>query len=629
MSSPAPGLGYQVYRPVLPLPSPSAPHLMVFTGDADGRCEVFTWDGRTSTARQVTDRPHGTLHCAVDADGAVWWFDEDLGGTGRWQVQPFGGGPDTPALTGVAPGRHRGLAMSAVGTVAMGLSDGQALTVTLGRRGGPGAALLRTDDRATLIDLSPDGGLLVLGRGAASERAVTVLTSTGRQLATLSGREGRIWALGFAPAAPETPETSETPDREPELLLVAESDSGETYHLASWTRSRGLEPHRWCAFDSEITAHWYPGGRQVLVRQDRHGRSRLLRVDLDRRSRTPVAVPAGTVLDAAPRADGDLHYLWTDAVTPPRAVSLLGAPLPGSFPAADDPGVPGRTLDLWTPGPDGPVHTLVTHPDPEGPPPPLVFLVHGGPADHDRDAYDPAVHSLVASGFAVARVNYRGSTGYGPRWCRAFGEGVGLTQVADLARVRADLLDRGLARPDAVGLWGVSWGAYLVLLALGSRPGLWQAGVAVKPIADCAMAFADGTAALRALDAELFGGTPAEVPERYARSSPSSYAAAVRAPLLLVAARRDVKCPPAQVEAYLAALRAHAVPHLAHWLDTGHDGHDGGEHVEVLRRAVTFLGRTLLSRRTGTHLLPAPPPGGDGGSVRSTGRSGQRDRGRR
>ncbi|MCZ4124797.1 S9 family peptidase, partial [Streptomyces sp. H39-S7] len=518
------GLGYQVYRPVLPASCRRSPGLMVLTGDVEGRCEVFAWDAATGAARQVTDRPHGTLLYAIDGDAVIWWFDEDRDGRGSWRTQPFTGGPDTPGLTGTGSGRPCGLAVTDSGTVALGLGDEQGLRVHLGPRGGAGQEVLRTPGHGLLVDLAPAGDLLAVARGAATEEAVTLLTPDGAVKESLSGTDGRLWALGFAPGGTT-----------PELLLVAEREG--RYVIATWRADTGLEPHHWCAFDTEITARWCPQGRTVLVRQDRHGRSRLVVADLDRRELTPVAVPVGTVLDAAPQPGGDVHYLWTDTLTPPRTRSLLGAALPGL--EAVPPPIAGLADDVWTPGPDGPVHTLLTVPSGAKGPHPLVFLVHGGPAAHDRDAYDPAVHSLVESGFAVARVNYRGSTGYGPRWRAAYGQGVGLTQVADLALVRADLVRRGVARADAIGLWGTSWGGYLVLLALGTRPDLWQAAVAVKPLADCAEAFAAGTPALRALDTELFGGTPSEIPEVYARSSPSTYAARVRSPLLVIAATQD------------------------------------------------------------------------------------------
>jgi acylaminoacyl-peptidase len=222
-----------------------------------------------------------------------------------------------------------------------------------------------------------------------------------------------------------------------------------------------------------------------------------------------------------------------------------------------------------------------------------VFLVHGGPFQQDRDAYDPTVVLLTAAGFAVARVNYRGSTGYGPAWRNAFDAGVGLPQVADLAAVRADLVREQLADPDRTGLAGWSWGGYLTLLALGTQPELWRAGAAVHPVADSAAAFRAGTPALRSLDTRLFGGTPDQQPHRYAQASPMTYVDAVRAPVLLVAGGSDVKCPPEQVVRYAQALRARGLDPELLEPDSGHDSRLADEQAMVLTAVVSFLGVQL------------------------------------
>lgn len=593
--------GYGVYRPVLPVTSPRHPDRMVYTGDADGRCEIFTWDRSTGVGRQLTDRPHGTLLCAVDEEEAVWWFDEDRAGSGCWRTQHFDGGPDRPALTGVPHGRPAGLALAAGGAVAVGIRNPEGLSVHVGRRGGAGTQVLRTTESGTLCDLAPGGGLLAVSGPAHSARAVTLLTPDGATVAVLSGTEERTWALGFAPG-PGLPSGPAPAPGRPVLLVMRERDG--RYHLGTWSPGRGLELLPWCSFDTEMTARWYPGpgGTRVLVRQDRHGRSRLFTADLDRRELLRIPTPEGSILDAVPAADGDVHMIWTDAVNVPRAMSLSGAELPGQSQWRLPPF--GHRRNLWTPGPDGPVHTLVTTPADRPAPYPLVLLVHGGPADHDRDAYDPMVQALVGSGYAVARVNYRGSTGYGPRWRSAYSEGVGHTQVADLVRARAELLELGIGREGSVGLCGTSWGGYLTLLAMGTRPELWDAGVAVKPLADCVTAFRHSTPALQALDTALFGGTPDQVPDAYAHASPSSYAAAIRSPLLVVAARRDAKCPPEQVEAYLDVLRAGGVAHELMWLDSGHDGYDGADHLAVIKRSLRFLGRGLPT----APVRAEPPP---------------------
>ncbi|MDT0444260.1 alpha/beta hydrolase family protein [Streptomyces johnsoniae] len=576
---------FTVSRPVLPSVCRDNPAWMAFVGDARGRCEIFAWHAGRREARQVTDRPTGTVRCAIDPHGVIWWFAERADGTGEWQTQDFAGGPDVPAFAGVVPrGRPAGLILPGGTMAAAGLADDEGLTVRIGRRGAPPRHVLRFPGRARLAGYCPQAGLLAIARAPGDHEAVTVLTPRGRAAAVLSGRAGRVWPLGFAPGHTE-------------LLLVREHADG--YQVVTWRADRGLTAHPGCTFDTEITAQWYPRGRRVLIRQERHGRSVLTSADLDRARTRTVPTPPGTVLDATAEADGTVHCLFTDTTTPAHVLSFGPTTRHLPPPPPSPPPLDAEVRERWTDGPDGPVHTLLALPPGRTAPGPVVFLVHGGPARHDKDAYDPAVHSLVASGLAVARVNYRGSTAYGPRWRAAWSRGVGWTQIADLAAVRADLVAAGIADPAAVGLWGTSWGAYLVLLALGRQPALWRAAVAVKPLADYVTAWHLATPALRALDSELFGGTPEQVPERYARSSPLTCVSSVRAPLLVIAATRDAKCPPEQVRSYLNALREAGGHCEELWLDSGHDGLDGADHVRVLRHGLYFLARGLRTPRAG------------------------------
>lgn len=557
----------------LPAIAELAPDRGCFVGAADDRCEIFAWDVARGTARQVTDRPGlGTDVADVEPGGErLWWFDDDRTGCGSWRIQPWEGGADRPALPGTPPALNAGLAMAADGTAAVGLIDDRGFSVRLRTPEGRTHTVLTKRGGGELIDLTPDGSLLAVEQ----ETAVRVLDRSGTTVAELPGP---VWSAGFRPT-----------DGPPLLLLLAEDDDG--YRLGTWTPQAGFRPVEWCRFESEASASWTPDGR-VLVRQDRRGRSDLHLVDLDRQCRDALPAPAGTVLDARMQPGDDLHLVWTDTRTPPVLRTSSGRRPPGmpELPSLD---MPLTIDDRWTPGPGGRIHTLLTAPANRPGPWPTVFLVHGGPFQQDRDAYDPAVVLLTAAGFAVARVNYRGSTGYGPAWRNAFDAGVGLPQVADLAAVRADLVREQLADPDRTGLAGWSWGGYLTLLALGTQPELWRAGAAVHPVADSAAAFRAGTPALRSLDTRLFGGTPDQQPHRYAQASPMTYVDAVRAPVLLVAGGSDVKCPPEQVVRYAQALRARGLDTELLEPDSGHDSRLADEQAMVLTAVVSFLGVQL------------------------------------
>jgi dienelactone hydrolase len=568
------GPDVRLIYPGLPDLAELAPHRGVHVDDHAGRCEVFATDARTGARRLVTDRPLGTVSCAIDPAGArIWWFDDDASGTGTWRVQRFDGGPDRPALPGVPAGRDAGLAMALDGTVAVGVGTPDGLSVHLSRPRTLPREILRIPGHARVLDLSPDGALLAIGGEPDAPDAIRIHHATGTPAATVSGRTGRRWAPGFRPLV-----------RTPELLVVTEVDG--RYRLETWTGDAGLRPLAGPDFDTEITASWYPDGRRVLVRQDRHARTVLFEVDPERGTRSALPTPPGSLLAAAVQADGMLRYLWTDSATAPELRSGLDRP---AYQRAS------AYRDIWVDGPGGRIHALVT-PGPGDGPGPAVFLLHAGPFEAAMDAYDPTVTILAGLGCVVVRVNYRGSTGYGPTWRHDFRAGVGLTQLADIAAVRAELVRAGVVDAARTALAGESWGGYLALLAAGVQPDHWCSVAAVSPVADYRLAFRDTTPGIRALDVSLFGGTPDEVPDRYALSSPVTYAHAVAAPVLIVSSPDDPKCPPAQIHSYLAALRDHGQEPAVIWTGHGHQPYDTDGRVDVITAVIRHVGRTLGGR---------------------------------
>jgi acylaminoacyl-peptidase len=529
--------------------------------EADGCAQAVAWDVPNHRFRFCTNAPHGVDSCEIEPDGShVWWFDA-VGDTGRWLRQPFHGGPTTVAMSGVPAGRMYGVAFDGdggVAAVAVGV-DGETRCY-VGVPGGAAAEVLVAHGYLGLVDLTPDGRMLALAGRPDGPSAVGLCTlAPDRQVVWLAGDRGRaLWPLEF---------------RHAELLIAVER--ADDFALATWLPDSGLVVQEAPTFDTEISAHWYGAGRTVLVQQDRHGRSGLHLVDLDRGSRDVVSAPDGTVLDLAVAPDGRIHRLWTRADMPPRVV--------GTEPV--DPPAPGDVTraELWT----GAVHTFLATPPGAGPWP-TIFLVHGGPATHDRDCYDPRVEVFTAAGYAVARVNYRGSTGYGARWRHDFGHRVGLAQLDDLAAVRRHLVDTGVTDPARVGLSGYSWGGYLALLAMGVQPADWAAALAAFPIADYVSAHLGTTPALREMDTALFGGTPDEVSQRYRDASPMSYVDSVRGAVLLVSSPSDDRCPADQVERYAAALTDRGVRCELSWVGGGHHSRDSADHAAVMDRMLRF-----------------------------------------
>lgn len=196
-------------------------------------------------------------------------------------------------------------------------------------------------------------------------------------------------------------------------------------------------------------------------------------------------------------------------------------------------------------------------------------------------------------GYAVVRVNYRGSTGYGREWTDALKHRVGLIELEDVSAVREWAVSSGLADPDRLVLAGGSWGGYLTLLGVGTQPDVWALGLAAVPVADYVTAYHDEMEALKALDRTLFGGTPEEVPDRFTASSPLTYVDEVKAPVYISAGVNDPRCPIRQIDNYVDRLVARGATHEVYRYDAGHGSLVVEERIKQVRLELDFAARHL------------------------------------
>ncbi|MEU1624227.1 prolyl oligopeptidase family serine peptidase [Streptomyces sp. NPDC020096] len=579
---------FRAPRVGLPEWAQDAPHRSLYVSNATGTYELYAWDREAGTRRQVTDRPNGTTDGTMTPDGGwIWWFsDTDGDEFGVWMRQPFAGGDDEPAAPGLAPSYPAGLALGRDGTAVVGRSlDDEGTSIHVVRPGQEPELIYRHKESAGVGDLSEDGTLLVVEHtehGDAMHASLRVMTLDGRTVAELDDTAGGeqelgLECLGFAPVAGDT------------RLLVAHQRRSR-WEPMIWDIATGQETE--LAFDlpGDVAAEWFPDGSALLVEHTYQGRSELWRYEFADGSSARIPTDPGTISGATARPDGTVEFLWSSAALPPAVrsstgVTVLEAPgltAPSSVPAQD----------VWVEGPGGRIHALVQQPQGDGPFPTL-FDIHGGPAWHDSDAFAAAPAAWVDHGFAVVRVNYRGSTGYGREWTDALKHRVGLIELEDIAAVREWAVESGLADPAKLVLAGGSWGGYLTLLGLGTQPDAWAAGLAAVPVADYLASYEDEMEALKALDRTLFGGSPQEVPERYAASSPLSYVEHVRAPVFISAGMNDPRCPIRQIDNYIERLAGLGKVHEVYRYDAGHGSLVVEERIKQLRLELAFAERAL------------------------------------
>ncbi len=115
---------------------------------------------------------------------------------------------------------------------------------------------------------------------------------------------------------------------------------------------------------------------------------------------------------------------------------------------------------------------------------PMLVFVHGGPAGHDTWYTNSATQFLANRGYAVLRVNFRGSTGYGRAFQHAgFGE-MGRKIQQDVYDATDWAINQGIADPNRIAIIGPSHGGYSALMGAWQSGGRYKAAVSFAGVSD-------------------------------------------------------------------------------------------------------------------------------------------------
>ena len=195
---------------------------------------------------------------------------------------------------------------------------------------------------------------------------------------------------------------------------------------------------------------------------------------------------------------------------------------------------------------------------PPGEKPPLLVKSHGGPTGAASTALDLGIQFWTSRGFAVADVNYGGSTGYGTEYRRRLNGAWGVVDVEDCVNAALYLANRGDVDPGRLAIDGGSAGGYTTLAALTFRE-VFQAGASYYGVSDLeALAKETHKFESRYLDS-LVGPYP-ERRDLYQERSPVNHTHLLSCPLLLLQGMEDEIVPPNQAEMMFEAVRTKGLP---------------------------------------------------------------------
>ena len=124
---------------------------------------------------------------------------------------------------------------------------------------------------------------------------------------------------------------------------------------------------------------------------------------------------------------------------------------------------------------------------------PAVMFVHGAGylqnVHHWWSQYDREYmfnHFLMAHGYLVLDLDYRGSAGYGRDWRTAIYRHMGGKDLDDHVDAAKFIVSQYGVDPKRIGLYGGSYGGFITLMAMFTAPDTFAAGAALRPVTDWA-----------------------------------------------------------------------------------------------------------------------------------------------
>ncbi|MBC3377007.1 S9 family peptidase [Pseudomonas sp. SWRI92] len=224
--------------------------------------------------------------------------------------------------------------------------------------------------------------------------------------------------------------------------------------------------------------------------------------------------------------------------------------------------------------------------------PPLVVFIHGGPTSACYPMFDPRIQYWTQRGFAVADLNYRGSSGYGRAYRQALHLNWGVADVEDACAVVAYLNEQGLIDGRCAFIRGGSAGGYTTLCALAFRD-VFRAGASLYGVSD-PIALAQATHKFEGDYLDWLIGDPQQDVERYRARTPLLHVDSIRAPVIFFQGELDAVVVPRQTRDMVKALEDNGVAVEAHYYaDERHGFRKAANQAHALEQEWLFYRKVM------------------------------------
>ncbi|MBC2654476.1 S9 family peptidase [Pseudomonas sp. MSSRFD41] len=227
--------------------------------------------------------------------------------------------------------------------------------------------------------------------------------------------------------------------------------------------------------------------------------------------------------------------------------------------------------------------------------PPLVVFIHGGPTSACYPMLDPRIQFWTQRGFAVADLNYRGSSGYGRAYRQALHLRWGEVDVEDACAVVAYLDQQGLIDPGQAFIRGGSAGGYTTLCALAFAQ-VFRAGASLYGVSD-PLALVRTTHKFEGDYLDWLIGDPEQDRERYLARTPLLHASNIQVPVVFFQGELDAVVVPEQTRVMLKALQEQGLAAEAHYYPEERHGFRKAENqAHALEQEWLFYHKVLQAQ---------------------------------
>ncbi|HXG59061.1 MAG TPA: prolyl oligopeptidase family serine peptidase [Thermoanaerobaculia bacterium] len=558
--------------------NPARPEMLISTRFGDtSQLHIVKMPG--GARKQITFYPDAVGGARFrPGDPNTILFSKDAGGNEFFQIYRYDVPTGTVTMLTDGKSRNTGMTMS---------RDGKWLAYSSTRRNGKDTDIYVADPMQPqntrrvlqvegggwiLADFSPDATRgLVMQRISANESEIYLLDLA-------SGEKKLLTPKGKEPVSYGGPRFLN--DRE----IVFTTDEGSEFQqlvrmqLADGKRTV-ISREKWDVEDGDLSHD----GRRIAYVTNENGISRLHVLDLASGRKVPLPqIPAGVISGIEWHPNNRLlGFTLNSAKSPSDAYSI---------------DVDAKKFERWTESETGglnpalnaepelvtmksfdgvEISAFVHRPDPAKFPGrrPSLIVIHGGPEGQSRPGFLGRNNYWINEmGIALIFPNVRGSSGYGKTFLALDNGFRREDSVKDIGRIIEWIRSDPRLDGDRIGVYGGSYGGYMVLASMVHFNELLRTGIDVVGISHF-LTFLKNTADYRRdlRRVEYGDERDPKMREHLERISPLTNISKITKPLFVIAGQNDPRVPWTEGEQIVKAVRATGAP--VWWLMAKDEGH--------------------------------------------------------